>query len=501
MLDLFAVKVAVIGTGYVGLVTAVCLSYLGHELRCLDINDERIEKLKNGKVPIYEPGLEDLLEECKKKESNGTGKYPIFTTSPEKAIPDAEVIFIAVGTPSNPDGSANLSYLQSAAETIGKYLSNGAVVINKSTVPVGSGNWVQMLVDRGLKSREESKELALSTVSKETGSQTSRSSPTGTSAGLDKNSGANPPSFTVASNPEFLREGSAIHDTLYPDRIVIGADDSETAETIKKLYKELKHQEFKDPTFCKRPEGFGEVPIISTDITSAEMIKYSANCFLAMKISFANQIANISDLVGANVNEVMKGIGTDTRIGNKFLNAGIGWGGSCFGKDVKALINIAGEYGYSPELLTSTISVNLGQRDLIVKRLQEQLKIIKGKKIGLLGLAFKPNTDDLRDAPALDIARSLIKLGANIRATDPIAIENCKAQLPDLEIEYCQDPERMSEGLNALVLVTEWDEYKNLDLKGLLKKMDGNLFIDGRNQYKPENLRALGFNYIGIGRS
>ncbi len=449
-------KVSVIGTGYVGLVTAACLAYLGHEVACLDINEQRINDLKNGKVPIYEPGLAELLEDSRKNNN-----YPIFTTNAAEAIPHGELIFIAVGTPSNEDGSANLSYLESAASTIGQYLNDGAVVINKSTVPVGSGNWVQMLVANGAANRDVS--------------------------------------FTVASNPEFLREGSAIHDTLYPDRIVIGADDDGTANKMKTLYEGLKSQHFSEPVYCKRPEGFSEVPIICTDITSAEMIKYSANCFLAMKISFANQIANICDLVGADINEVARGIGTDSRIGNKFLNAGIGWGGSCFGKDVKALINIANEYGYEPELLTATQEVNYKQRDLIVKRLQENLKILKGRKIGLLGLAFKPNTDDLRDAPALDIASALIKLGARVVATDPIAIEHCKAQNPDLAIDYVNSPEELVQDLDALVLVTEWDEYKSLALGDFIKVMKGDLFIDGRNQYEASHLTALGFNYVGIG--
>ena len=451
------VKVSVIGTGYVGLVTAACFSYLGHEIRCLDINEERINGLKNGEVPIYEPGLSELLEESKKQ-----GKQPLFTTDPKEAITGADFIFIAVGTPSKEDGSANLSYLQSAAETIGKHLSDGAIVINKSTVPVGSGNWVQMLIEHGVDKR-----------------------------------GVN---FTVASNPEFLREGSAIHDTLYPDRIVIGADDEQSSERLKLLYKTLKEQDFSDPSFCKRPEGFSEVPIVSTDITSAEMIKYSANCFLAMKISFSNQIANICDLVGADVKEVMRGIGTDSRIGSKFLNAGIGWGGSCFGKDVNALIKIANEYDYEPSLLTATKEVNYKQRDLVIKRLQENLKILKGRKIGLLGLAFKPNTDDLRDSPALDIAKDLAEKGAKVFAVDPIAVENCKKQYPNLDIEYVSSVDEMLEGLDALVLVTEWDEYKNLPLVAIAKKMRGNLFIDARNQYSPELVAEAGLSYVGIGR-
>lgn len=458
-------KISVIGTGYVGLVTAACFAFLGHDVACLDVNESRIDDLKalgkgfGGKLPIYEPGLLEILNISKNE-----GKFPIFTTDPKTAIEHGEFIFIAVGTPSQDNGEPDLTYLQSAAVTIGRHITDGAVVINKSTVPVGSGNWVRMLVEKGTVGRSSKVK------------------------------------FTVASNPEFLREGSAIFDTLYPERIVIGSEDERTTEKLTLLYAPLKEQKFPDTEFSKRPEGFGEVLLIATDIVSAEMIKYSANSFLAMKISFANQIANICDLVGADVQEVMHGIGSDSRIGSKFLNAGIGWGGSCFGKDIQALIKIAEEYSYKPELLEATKLVNYRQRDLIVRRLQEQMKIVKGKKIGLLGLAFKPNTDDLRDAPALDISRSLLKLGARVSATDPVAIENCKKQNPSLDIEYIANPEDMAKGLDALILVTEWDEYKNLSMKKIISAMNANLFIDGRNQYDPEKMRNLGFNYIGIGR-
>ncbi len=467
-------KVAVIGTGYVGLVTAATFSFLGHEISCLDVNAERIERLNKGEIPIYEPGLAELFELSAK---NGT--KPVFTTKAQQAIEGAEFIFIAVGTPPKDNGEADLSYLESAAKTIGTYLSDGAIVINKSTVPVGSGNWVRMLVEKGVAERAAAQNQSLA----------------GFAQSLTK---AHPVTFTVASNPEFLREGSAIFDTLYPDRIVIGTDDSKTRDRLEDLYKSLKEQKFKEPSFCKRPEGFGEVPMISTDITSAEMIKYSANAFLAMKISFANQIANICDLVGADVTEVMHGIGSDSRIGNKFLSAGIGWGGSCFGKDVQAIIKIAQEYDYEPELLKATTDVNYKQRELVVKRLQSELKILKGKRIGLLGLAFKPNTDDMRDAPSIDIARALIKMGAEVRAIDPIATENAKRIAP--EIHYSSSLEELVSGLDALVLVTEWDAYKELDMKSVLSKMNGNIFIDGRNQYDPSALKALGFNYIGMGR-
>lgn len=462
-------RVSVIGTGYVGLVTATCFAFLGHEVVCLDVNEERINKLKNGQVPIYEPNLEDLLQICKSRNN-----YPVFTTAPQEAISHGEFVFIAVGTPPLPNGEPNLTYLQSAAETIGMYINEGAIVINKSTVPVGSGNWVAMLVENGIAKRSSMPLSATSTIEKV--------------------------KFHVASNPEFLREGSAIADSLYPDRVVIGTDDETIAEKLKDLYKAICEQNFKAPEFCLRPEKLKSVPLIATDVTSAEMIKYSANAFLALKISFANQMANICDLVGADVVEVMHGIGSDSRIGEKFLNAGIGWGGSCFGKDIEALINIAHEYKYEPEILYAARDVNYKQRELVITKLQQKLKIVKGKKIGLLGIAFKPNTDDLRDAPALDIAKSLIKLGARVRACDPIAIANCKKENPDLELEYFTCAYEMLDGLDAVVLVTEWNEYRNLDLHKVKAAMAGNIFIDGRNQYHSKAMTEIGFDYIGMGR-
>lgn len=488
--NMMAMKVSVIGTGYVGLVTAACFAYLGHDVVGLDINEERISKLNNGEIPIYEPGLKELLADTRKHNN-----FPKFTTDSKAAISHGEFVFIAVGTPPLPSGEPNLEYLQSAAETIGKHLNDGAIVINKSTVPVGSGNWVRMLVENGVKQRASMTKEA-SAVKEANGNVSV----------LDKEAtNSESVNFTVASNPEFLREGTAILDTLYPDRIVIGAEDSHTAERLKQLYAPLKEQKFREPVYesftCRRPEGFNDVSIISTDVTSAEMIKYSANAFLPMKISFANEIANICDKVGADVKEVMRGIGTDSRIGSKFLNAGIGWGGSCFPKDVEALVSIAKDYDYDAEILKAIKNVNYRQRDLIIKRLQEKLKILKGRKIGLLGLAFKPNTDDMRDAPAIDIAKSLIKFGAQVYAADPIAIENCQRQFPDLEINYAASVDELVNGLDALVLVTEWDEYRDLPMKEILNSMNGNLFIDGRNQYEPAEMKDLGFDYVGIGRA
>src|SRR5262249_34943123 len=306
--------------------------------------------------------------------------------------------------------------------------------------------------------------------------------------------------FTVPWNPEFLREGSAISDTFYPDRIVIGATDSYAAQRLRALYEPIVEQTFSPPASAPRPAGFIAVPVVTTDLASAEMIKYAANAFLATKISFANEIANICERGGADVKGVVRGFGVDSRIGPKFLNAGVGWGGSCFGKDVSALIDIANEYGYDPALLHSIVKVNKRQRQGVVHKLQEVLKIIKGKTIGLLGLAFKPETDDLRDAPALEIARQLLEMGARVKAYEPIANETCRLQHPDLKIEYAEDAIRLAEDCDAIVIVTEWEEFQYLDLDRVKDVMHNRVLIDGRNVLDPEAVVFAGFTYRGIGR-
>jgi UDPglucose 6-dehydrogenase len=307
--------------------------------------------------------------------------------------------------------------------------------------------------------------------------------------------------FVVASNPEFLREGSAIADMLYPDRIVIGASDERAVNVLRSIYEPILSQQFTAPsTVAPRPEGFGAVPLVVTDLASAEMIKYAANAFLATKISFANEIANICEAVGADVTEVMRGIGLDKRIGTRFLNAGIGWGGSCFGKDVSALIRIAEEYDYSPELLRATIAVNERQRRVVIRKLQQSLKIIKGRTIGLLGLAFKPETDDLRDAPSLTIAEALIEMGARIKAYDPVANEACYRLRPDLDLVYASSVEDLVAGCDAVVLVTEWDEFQRMDLERVAGLMAGGIFIDGRNVLDREAFERAGLQWHGIGR-
>src|SRR5580693_3842227 len=462
-------RVTVIGTGYVGTVTGACLAYLGHRVTCVDTDLSKIAKLRLGQPPIYEPGLEELLVMA--NERGGID----FETDLEAPVRESDVIFIAVGTPPLPSGESNLAYLESAARGIGAAMdpSRFRVVVNKSTVPVGSGNLVEALVREGI--LESHPELSDAIV------------------------------FGVASNPEFLREGSAIHDSLYPDRIVVGADDPTTLHMMRQLYGALIEQQFAEPSFAPRPAesqpASREIPMVSTTITSAEMIKYSANAFLALKIGFSNEMANICERVGAEVTEVMTGIGLDWRIGRGFLNAGIGWGGSCFGKDISSLLHTAAEYGYQARILEASLAVNRMQRSVVIQKLQEKLYILKGRTIGLLGLAFKPNTDDMRDAPSLQIAEKLIQMGARVRAYDPVAMSVCREQYPDLRITYCDDAMSVAEHADALVLVTEWPEFASLNLKQMAKRMNKAVLIDGRNLFQPEQARAAGFEYAGIGRA
>ena len=458
-------NVTVIGTGYVGTVTGACLAYLGHHVTCVDTDAAKIEKLKAGLLPIYEPGLEELIGLAKQR-----GGLE-FTTDLTTCVPSSDVIFIAVGTPPLPSGESNLAYIESAARGIGSAMDSSrySVVVNKSTVPVGSGNLVDTLVREGIREHSPADEGAIL--------------------------------FGVASNPEFLREGSAIHDSLYPDRIVVGAEDSRTLEIMTELYRPLVEQKFPAPHFSPRPEPLAPATLLTTTLTSAEMIKYSANAFLALKIGFANEVANICERVGADVVEVMNGIGLDKRIGNRFLNAGIGWGGSCFGKDVSSLLHTANEYGYHARILEASIAVNQMQRNIVIQKLQEKLYILKGRTVGLLGLAFKPDTDDLRDAPALQLAERLLKMGARVRVYDPIAMHACKLQHPDLRMVYCNDAVGVADDADAVVVVTEWAEFSKIDLKALAFRMHRAVMIDGRNIFQPELAIAAGFEYTGIGRS
>jgi len=430
----------------------------------VDTDETKISRLQRGDIPIYEPFLAELLPLAARK-----GGLE-FTTDLFSAVRASDVIFIAVGTPSKPTGEADLTYLESAARSVGAALDGGryTVVINKSTVPVGSGNLVGTLVREGILEAR------------------------GSDQGFE---------FGIASNPEFLREGSAIADSLFADRIVIGTEDSRTLEILRELYRPLIHQTFDPPSFMHRPSRLSGTPLVTTTITSAEMIKYASNSFLAMKIGFANEMANICERVGADAIEVMQGIGLDSRIGTAFLNAGIGWGGSCFGKDVRSLLHISNEYGYQPKLLEASLSVNDGQRLVAIQKLQERLFIIKGRTIGLLGLAFKPNTDDLRDAPSLQIAERLLQMGARVKAYDPIAMQVCKEQNPALKITYCDDAMALADKADALVVITEWPEFRELSLPLLAQRMSHAVMVDGRNLYSPEEARRAGFDYTGIGRA
>lgn len=442
-------RVCVIGTGYVGLVTGVCLAKIGHQVICIDNNESKVALMQSGTAPIYEPGLDEIMQSAM-----AAGNLE-FTTDLAAGVAHGEILFIAVGTPSLPTGESDTRYVEAVAKGIGTHLNGGyKVIVNKSTVPIGSGDWVRRIVLDGVAEREA--EIA---------------------------------GFDVVSNPEFLQEGSAVYDTFNPDRIVLGSNSEKAIAMMQELYQPLVTRDFAED------KSLPPVPVVVTDLSSAEMIKYAANSFLATKISFINEVANICDRVGADVTQVAKGIGLDSRIGNKFLQAGIGWGGSCFPKDVSALIHTADDYGYDAKLLKAAVEVNQNQRYLAIAKLQQTLKILKGKTIGLLGLTFKPNTDDLRDAPALDLISELIRLGAKVKAYDPI-ISN-----QNLEITLANNPKELAQDCDALVLVTDWQEFENLDYQMLASIMNSPNLIDGRNFLDRNILEQAGFNYIGIGRA
>jgi len=455
-------RVCVIGTGYVGLVTGVCLAHIGHQVICVDNNEEKVKLMKSGQSPIYEPGLSELMQSATE-----AGRLE-FTADLGLGVKHGEILFVAVGTPPLPTGESDTRYVEAVARGIGAHLDSGfRVIVNKSTVPIGSGDWVRRIVLDGLAERQMSEEA--------------------TGNGNDVN-------FEVISNPEFLREGSAIYDTFNPDRIVLGGNNEKAIAMMQELYQPIVERKFsEDPSLSP-------VPVVVTDLSSAEMIKYAANAFLATKISFINEVANICDRVGANVTQVAKGIGLDSRIGNKFLNAGIGWGGSCFPKDVSALIHTASDYGYNTELLNAAVNVNTRQRVIVIEKLQQELKILKGKVIGLLGLTFKPDTDDMRDAPALNIIEQLNRLGAKVKAYDPIvSASGLSHGLSGVLIET--DPQRLADACDALVIVTEWQEFLKLDYGKMSKLMVNPVIIDGRNFLDQRALEQAGFRYIGIGRS
>ena len=450
-------RVLIIGTGYVGLNTGVMLAYLGNDVTCIDLNQEKVDRLNSGRVTIYEPHLDDIFAEVHKK-------MRFVSSYAEADIPNQDVIFIAVNTPSLPDGNADLSFVRLAADSIAEHLGEKfVVVVNKSTVPIGSGNWVEAII------REHYYEVH-------------NTKPNGL--------------FNVVSSPEFLAQGSALQGSFYPDRIIIGSEHEPSVERLKELFGPLMRQDFEAPVGLPRPAGLTEVPMLVCDLISAEMVKYAANSFLALKISFINEIAHLAQKVGADVTAIAKGIGLDKRIGNRFLNAGIGWGGSCFGKDTAALVATARDYNLDMPIIRAARDVNYAQRTWVVDRLQEELKILKGKHIALLGFSFKPNTDDLRDAPSLDISKLLVQRGAIVRAHDPVALDNARSQYPNIGVFYSNDLEHTLDEADAIVLVTEWPIYRELDWEAIPPVS----VIDGRNFLDRERLTQLGFHVVGIGK-
>lgn len=436
-------KIAIIGSGYVGLVTGTCLADVGFEVICVDIDQEKTEQLKKGKSPIYEPGLEEMLERNIQK-----GRIT-FTTSLVSILDDVEVIFSAVGTPPDEDGSADLQYVLDVARTVGRHMNKYVLLITKSTVPVGTAKLVKNAMEE---------ELTMRGVS------------------ID---------FDIASNPEFLKEGDAINDFLRPERIVVGVESEKAKTLFEKIYK---------------PFVLNGHPIIFTDISSAEMIKYAANSMLATRISFMNDIANLCEIVGADINMVRKGIGSDSRIGSKFLYAGIGYGGSCFPKDVKALIKTADTHGYSLDLLKAVEEINDRQKEVLFKKLSQYYKgNLSNKTIAVLGLAFKPNTDDMREAPSLVLIDLLKKAGGNIRVYDPVAMEEAKRRIGN-DVHYCHDVYETIEQADALLLVTEWSEFRAINLQKVKELMKHPVIFDGRNIYDAQEMKRNHIHYFAIGR-
>jgi UDPglucose 6-dehydrogenase len=430
-------RIGVVGLGYVGLTTAACLSDLGHDVVGVDVDTARVQMLRRNKIPIYEPGLEELIER------NVRDGRLTFTTDMGDAVEASEFAFLAVGTPPNSRGGADLTALKGAARDIGASVRGDLVVINKSTVPIGTGDVVSDIL------------------------RDTRTSSTG--------------SVAVVSNPEFLREGSAVTDFMHPDRVVLGGHDRAAAERVGELYGPL------------------ECPVLITDLYTAEMIKYASNAFLATKISFINEIARICEKLDADVAVVAEGMGMDSRIGRQFLDAGIGFGGSCFPKDVRALARMAEEMGYHPELLRTVMDINADMRKLVVDRLQELLGGLRGQTIGILGLSYKPNTDDLREAPALEIIETLLRKGAKVQVYDPVAMAKAKPLLNGAVVS-ARDAYGAARKADAIALLTEWNQFRSLDMKRLKQAMRRPVIVDGRNIWDPKRMRDLGFVYRGVGR-
>ena len=427
--------ISVIGAGHVGLVSGACFADLGHRVIMVDNDAKRIEQLRRGVMPYYEPGLEELV-------ARGTREHRLtFTTSLKEGVAKSTILFIAVGTPQKSNGEADLTYVEAVARSIARHLSGYRLIVEKSTVPVQTGHRLTQTIKTYLKKKQP---------------------------------------FDVASNPEFLREGTAIQDFMKPDRVVLGVESRRAKTLLRSLY---------------QPLG---APIVVTDIKSAELIKHASNSFLSMKISFINAIATLCERCGADVQQVAEGMGLDARIGRSFLNAGVGFGGFCFPKDLEAFIKISEQLGYDFDLLKAVRRINEEQKRGVIEKMQQALWVIKGKTIGVLGLAFKPNTDDMRYAPAIEIIEALLREGATVKAFDPQAMTEAARHVP--KVKLCQDPYEVARHADALAVLTEWNEFKELDFARLKRLMRQPLIVDGRNMYDPRRLRSLGFRYIGIGR-
>lgn len=438
-------RITMVGTGYVGLVSGACFSETGVNVTCVDIDKEKISNLQNGKIPIYEPGLKKLIEK------NVAYKRLHFTNDIAESLPKSDIVFIAVGTPPDEDGSADLQYVLTVARDIGKHMTDYLVVVTKSTVPIGTAEKVRAVIQEELNKRDSNLE------------------------------------FDVASNPEFLKEGDAIEDFMKPDRIVIGLDSEKARTFLQRLY---------------NPFVLNGHPVIFMDIPSAEMTKYAANSMLATRISFMNDLASLCEKVGADINKVRKGIGSDPRIGSQFLYAGTGYGGSCFPKDVKALIKTASDNNHPLRILEAVEAVNESQKGILVKKITNYYKgknNLKGKTFALWGLSFKPNTDDMREAPALTIIDLLIEAGASIRAYDPVAMNEAKRRIGN-KIFYANDPYEATKQADAIIVVTEWNEFRILDFEKLNKNLKEKVIFDGRNIYQPELMQERGYTYFSIGR-
>ncbi len=430
--------IAVIGTGYVGLVTGACFAEFGVDVTCVDVDVEKVDKLNNGIIPIYEPGLDKIV-----KKNSAAGRLH-FTTSITEAVENSQVVFLAVGTPPKEDGSPDMSYYRQAAKDVAGAMNGYKVLVTKSTVPVGTGKWLREFVTENLKFQTE---------------------------------------FGVASNPEFLREGAAIEDFMRPDRVVIGSNESRAIDVMKELY---------------RPLYLIETPIVITSLEAAELIKYAANAFLATKITFINEVANLCDAIGCDVHDVARGMGMDNRIGRKFLHPGPGYGGSCFPKDTRALTTVADAFGVETRIVDAVIEANDRQRDAMIPKIEKLVGDLPGKKIGVLGLSFKPETDDMRESPAIEIIHEMIKRGASVTAYDPVAMDEARHYISG--ITYADDEYSAIDGADALVIITEWNQFRALDMEKVKSLLNQPKIADLRNIYEPADMREMGFEYVGVGR-